>query len=47
VLLFVASLCLFPFLGTAFIPEMQEGTLGPNADRVPYISLDESIKMEF
>ena len=46
VLLFVASLCLFPFLGTSFIPEMQEGTLGPNADRVPNISLDESIKME-
>ena len=44
--LFVVSLCLFPFLGTAFIPEMQEGTLGPNADRVPNISLDESIKME-
>jgi heavy metal efflux system protein len=44
--LFVASLCLFPFLGTAFIPEMQEGTLSPNADRVPNISLDESIKME-
>jgi cobalt-zinc-cadmium resistance protein CzcA len=46
VVLFGASLCLFPFLGTAFIPEMQEGTLGPNADRVPNISLDESIKME-
>ncbi|HZP03477.1 MAG TPA: CusA/CzcA family heavy metal efflux RND transporter [Terracidiphilus sp.] len=46
VLLFAISLCLFPFLGTAFIPEMQEGTLGPNADRVPNISLDESIKME-
>jgi heavy metal efflux system protein len=46
VVLFVVSLCLFPFLGTAFIPEMQEGTLGPNADRVPNISLDESIKME-
>lgn len=44
--LLVVSLCLFPFLGTAFIPEMQEGTLGPNADRVPNISLDESIKME-
>lgn len=44
--LFVASLCLFPFLGTSFIPEMQEGTLSPNADRVPNISLDESIKME-
>jgi len=46
VVLFIASLCLFPFVGTAFIPEMQEGTLGPNADRVPNISLDESIKME-
>ena len=46
VLLFAVSLCLFPFLGTAFIPEMQEGTIGPNADRVPNISLDESIKME-
>jgi heavy metal efflux system protein len=46
VLLFVVSLGLFPFLGTAFIPEMQEGTLSPNADRVPNISLDESLKME-
>jgi cobalt-zinc-cadmium resistance protein CzcA len=46
VALFGASLCLFPFLGTSFIPEMQEGTLSPNADRVPNISLDESIKME-
>lgn len=46
VALFAISLCLFPFLGTSFIPEMQEGTLGPNADRVPNISLDESIKME-
>jgi cobalt-zinc-cadmium resistance protein CzcA len=46
VALFILSLALFPFLGTSFIPEMQEGTLGPNADRVPNISLDESIKME-
>ena len=46
VALLVLSLCAFPFLGTSFIPEMQEGTLGPNADRVPNISLDESIKME-
>jgi cobalt-zinc-cadmium resistance protein CzcA len=46
VLLFTVSIGLFPFLGTAFIPEMQEGTLSPNADRVPNISLDESIKME-
>lgn len=44
--LFISALCLFPFLGTAFIPEMAEGTLSPNADRVPNISLDESLKME-
>lgn len=44
--LFLASLCLFPFLGTSFIPEMQEGTLSPNADRVPNISLEESLNME-
>src|SRR5882757_3265857 len=46
VLIFCGSLALVPFLGTSFIPEMQEGTLSPNADRVPNISLDESIKME-
>ncbi|RZU42089.1 efflux RND transporter permease subunit [Edaphobacter modestus] len=44
--LFIFALCLFPFLGTAFIPEMAEGTLSPNADRVPNISLDESLRME-
>jgi cobalt-zinc-cadmium resistance protein CzcA len=46
ILLFAGTLSLFPFLGTAFIPEMAEGTLSPNADRVPNISLDESLKME-
>jgi cobalt-zinc-cadmium resistance protein CzcA len=46
IIAFVGSLCLAPFLGTSFIPEMQEGTLSPNADRVPNISLDESLKME-
>jgi heavy metal efflux system protein len=46
IVLFFGSLALFPFLGTSFIPEMQEGTLSPNADRVPNISLDESLKME-
>jgi len=44
--LFIFALCLFPFLGTSFIPEMAEGTLSPNADRVPNISLDESLRME-
>ncbi|MDE1177137.1 MAG: CusA/CzcA family heavy metal efflux RND transporter [Edaphobacter sp.] len=46
IIIFFAALSLFPFLGTSFIPEMQEGTLSPNADRVPNISLEESLKME-
>ena len=46
VALFVATLALVPFLGTAFIPEMKEGSITPSMDRVPNISLDESIQME-
>jgi cobalt-zinc-cadmium resistance protein CzcA len=44
--LFAATMAMFPYLGTSFIPEMKEGTVSPNADRVPNISLEESIKME-
>ncbi|HZV09368.1 MAG TPA: efflux RND transporter permease subunit, partial [Novosphingobium sp.] len=40
------TLCLFPLLGTAFIPEMKEGSLVPGINRVPNISLDESIRIE-
>lgn len=43
---FVFSLSLLPFLGTAFIPEMKEGSVVPGINRAPNISLDESIKME-
>jgi len=43
---FVFTLCLFPFLGTAFIPEMKEGSMVPGINRVPNISLDESIRIE-
>jgi cobalt-zinc-cadmium resistance protein CzcA len=43
---FVASVSLLPFLGTSFIPEMREGSISPNIDRVPNISLEESIRME-
>jgi heavy metal efflux system protein len=43
---FALTLCLLPFLGTAFIPEMKEGSVVPGINRVPNISLDESIKME-
>jgi heavy metal efflux system protein len=46
VLLFVAALAMLPFLGTSFIPEMREGSVSPAIDRVPNISLDESIRME-
>ncbi len=46
VLAFVASLALLPMLGTAFIPEMKEGSIVPGINRVPNISLDESIALE-
>jgi cobalt-zinc-cadmium resistance protein CzcA len=46
VLLFLATLAVFPFLGTAFIPEMKEGSISPAMDRVPNISLEESIALE-
>ncbi|MBL8487673.1 MAG: efflux RND transporter permease subunit [Rhodocyclaceae bacterium] len=46
VALFAATLGLLPFLGTAFIPEMKEGSLVPGINRVPNISLEESIRME-
>ncbi len=44
--IFVLTLCLFPFLGSSFIPEMKEGSIVPGINRVPNISLEESIKME-
>jgi len=43
---FLLTVSLLPFLGTAFIPEMKEGSVVPGINRVPNISLDESIKME-
>jgi heavy metal efflux system protein len=43
---FVGTLALLPFLGSAFIPEMKEGSIVPGINRVPNISLDESIKLE-
>lgn len=44
--MFIGSLCLVPYLGTSFIPEMKEGSISPNIDRAPNISLNESISME-
>ncbi len=43
---FVGALLLLPLLGTAFIPEMKEGSIVPGINRVPNISLEESIKIE-
>lgn len=40
------SLATVPFLGTAFIPTMQEGSITPVIVRVPKISIEESLKME-
>ncbi|MCX7959996.1 MAG: CusA/CzcA family heavy metal efflux RND transporter [Burkholderiales bacterium] len=45
-LAFAGALALVPFLGTAFIPEMKEGAISPAIDRVPNISIEESIAME-
>ncbi|MHB8920495.1 MAG: efflux RND transporter permease subunit [Halothiobacillus sp.] len=44
--LLVLTLGLFGQLGTSFIPEMKEGSLVPGINRVPNISLDESILIE-
>lgn len=43
---FIGTLLLLPFLGTAFIPVMKEGSIVPGIIRVPNISLEESIKLE-
>jgi cobalt-zinc-cadmium resistance protein CzcA len=45
-LLLAGSVSLLPFLGTAFIPEMQEGSLTPSITRAPNISMEESVRME-
>ena len=44
--LLLGTFSLFPYLGTSFIPELKEGTISPNAERVPNISLNESLQME-
>ncbi|MFN4329397.1 MAG: efflux RND transporter permease subunit [Limnobacter sp.] len=44
--LLLFSVALFPFLGKSFMPTMKEGALTPQINRVPSISLDESIALE-
>ncbi|MBS1191167.1 MAG: Heavy metal efflux pump CzcA [Rhodocyclaceae bacterium] len=43
---FGLAVAIVPFLGSAFIPEMKEGSVVPGINRVPNISLDESVRME-
>ncbi len=42
----LGSMALFPLLGKSFMPTMKEGALTPQINRVPSISLEESIRME-
>lgn len=45
--LLLAAGVAFPFLGTAFVPVMQEGSVTPQIVRVPSVSLEESVRTEF
>jgi len=45
VLLFVSALALIPFLGTEFVPELEEGTLNIRVTLAPSSSLDTSLKV--
>ena len=40
------SIALFPFLGSEFVPILNEGTMAPLTIRLPSISLEQSIKIE-
>lgn len=46
VVLLAGSLALFPFLGTEFIPSMDEGSITTQMIRLPDISLTQSIRIE-
>jgi len=45
IVLFVSSLILVPFLGTEFVPELEEGTLNIRITLAPSSSLDTSVKV--
>jgi len=46
VVLFVGSLVLFSFLGTEFIPTLDEGSLTTQVIRLPSVSLEKSMEIE-
>ncbi len=45
VVLFVASLIVFPFLGTEFVPTLEEGSVQIRITNIPSASLDESLRV--
>jgi cobalt-zinc-cadmium resistance protein CzcA len=45
-LMLAGSIALYPFLGSEFVPILNEGTLAPQTIRLPSISLEQSIKIE-
>jgi len=45
-ILLISTLLLIPFLGTEFIPSMDEGSLTPQIIRLPSVSLSESVEIE-
>ncbi len=45
IMLFIASLALVPFLGTEFVPELEEGTINIRVTLAPSSSMDTSLKV--
>lgn len=45
IVLLIGSLALFPFLGTEFMPQLQEGTIQFRVTGIPSTSLEESIRV--
>lgn len=45
IVLFISSLALLPFLGTEFVPELEEGTLNIRVTLAPSTSLDTAIEV--
>ncbi len=46
ILLLLASISLFPFLGTSFIPVLKENSITPAITRAPNMSFDEVLEIE-
>ena len=45
-LMLAGSIAMFPYLGTEFVPILNEGTMAPITIRLPSVSLGQSIKIE-